>query len=167
MAIANVAFIGSDAWNAELYGSLSISSRLKSAIANGTAQFKIAAFFWKTNRALDSFLEKIDTAERNAESGKTKASEPLNLERVEKTVNSLIDLCEVLNNIHQLCVRHRLNNASRLAGGLSRLRKNADRIEEIAHWLNDVTHPDFKDKFAAGEKEFKNGETVPASEVWR
>src|ERR1700689_5381122 len=112
MNIANATFIETDAWNAELYGSLSISSRLKSAIANGTAQIKIAAFFWKTNRALDSLFEKINTALRDAESGKTKASEPLNRARVEKTVNSLMDLYEILDNIHQHCVRCRLNNAS-------------------------------------------------------
>ena len=51
--------------------------------------------------------------------------------------------------------------------GLNRLRRNADRIEEIAAWLQDSLTPDFKDAFVAAQAEFENGETVPASAVCR
>jgi hypothetical protein len=149
-----------------LYGSLSISSRLKAAISNQAAQLTIAAFFWKTNRSLESFFGKIETAIRDAESGKSK-NEPVNRARIEKAINDLINLFELLDNIHQHCVRYRLTNMSRLATGLGNLRRNADKVEELAIWLQDSLNPDFKDAFATARTEFENGETVPASEVCR
>jgi len=170
MALAAATFIGTDAWNADLYGSLSISSRLSAAIKSSAAQLKIAGFFWKTNQKIESFLDRIDSAVRDAESaaakGKSK-NEPLDRVRVEKAVNQLLDLYLILDNVYQHCVRYRLNNFSRLAGGLSRLRRNADRVNELAMWLHDVLNPDFKDAFASAGAEFENGETVPASEVCR
>ncbi len=170
MAFAAATFVGTDAWNADLYGSLSISSRLSAAIRSSTAQLKIAGFFWKTNQKIESFLSRIDSAvrdaERAAENGTAK-NEPLNHARVEKAVNQLLDLYQILDNIHQHCVRYRLNNFSRLAVGLGRLRRNADRVNELAMWLHDALNPDFKDAFASARAEFENGETVPASEVCR
>jgi hypothetical protein len=166
MALAATTFIGTDTWNAELYGSLSVSSRLKAAIANQSAQFKIAAFFWKTNRSLESFFDKIETAVRNAENGKSKNG-PVNRANIEKGINDLINLYEILDSIHQHCVRYRLNNISRLAAGFGGLRRNADKVEELAIWLQDSLNPDFKDAFATAQAEFENGETVPASEVCR
>jgi hypothetical protein len=164
MALAATTFIGTDTWNAELYGSLSVSSRLSAAIKNQAAQFKIAAFFWSTNLRIESFFGKIETAVRNAENGKSK-NEPINRASVEKAINDLINLYGILDNIHQHCVRYRLNNMSRLATGLGRLRRNADKVQELAIWLQDSLNPDFKDAFATAQAEFENGETIPASEV--
>ena len=168
MAIANATFIGTDAWNVELYGSLSISSRLSAAISSRTMQFKVAAFFYIANLRIESFLNTIDKAIRQAEEGKVKAkSVPVTPEGVRKAISGLMNLYEILDNIHHHCMRNRLNNVSRLAIGLDRLRRNADRIEELAAWLDDSLTPDFKDAFIAARVEFENGETVPASEVCR
>jgi hypothetical protein len=170
MALAAATFFGTDTWNAEVYGSLSISSRLSALLKSNAAQLKLVEFFWKTNRNIESFLDKIDNAVRNAEKAIEKGnanSEPLNRAAAEKAIGQLSDLYQILDNIHQHCVRYRLNNFSRLAVGLNRLRRNADRVDELAAWLQDVLNPDFKDAFATARAEFENGETVPTSEACR
>jgi hypothetical protein len=166
MAIANATFIGSDIWNAELYGALSISSRLSAAIANQTAQVKIAGYFWVVNRRIESFLDQIASAVHGAELGKVKSA-PKGRADVEKAISTVMNLHGVLDNIYQHSMRYRLNNVSRLAIGLNRLHRNAERVHELAMWLEDTLNPDFKDAFATAQAEFEHGETVPASEVCR
>jgi hypothetical protein len=168
MGSAAAAVIGTPLWNAELYGSLSVSSRLSALISSQAAQFKIGWFLWQLNRKLEAFLGTLDKSISDVEHGRSTAKgDAPKRETVEKSLANLMDLYRILDGIHSHCVRHRLMNVSRLAWGLKSLRSNADRIEEIASWLNDATNPqpDFRDAFAKAQEEFEKGETVPASEV--
>lgn len=167
LATATATFVGTPTWNADLYGALSVSSRLSALIASRSAQFKISMYFWSTNRKLEGFLDSVDRDIAKAEKGELKSQNKATREDVEKAIGRLIDLHCTLDNIHKECLRYRLNNSSRIAPAISRFHRNAERIEELAHWLNDMINPDYQDAFATAQAEFEKGETVPASEVCR
>ncbi len=166
----NAMFITTDSWNAELYGSLSVSSRLSAAIKSGTALLKILYFLNRANNSLGDMLNKIDKGMDDAQRGKTKPSTPGGPDRqtIEKTTCRLDELYRLLDGIHAVCRQHRVQNVSLLAPGMAKLRRNADRVSELADWLRDMLDPaGYRDAFANALREFENGEAVPASEVWR
>lgn len=168
MATANATFITTDTWNADLYGSLSVSSRLSAAIKGGTAFLKILYFLNRANSSVGGMLDKIDRGMDDAQRGKIKAAPGGGPDRdaILKTTCRLDELYRLLDGIHSVCYRHRLHNNSLLASGMAKLRRNADRISELADWLRDMLDPtSYRDAFSSALREFENGEAVPASEV--
>lgn len=161
MATLAAAYIGTDRWNAEVYGTLAFASRLAEAVKQRKLAYRVAYSFWKLNSSIDGFLDDIHNKLRKAQNGVEVSSEPVDPARIQNAIDSLHKLHMILDGIYQNAVRYRLTNHSIVAAGVSKLHRNDERVVELAEWIHDMMHPQpLEEIFTNARAEFERGETV-------
>jgi hypothetical protein len=168
MAAVAVAYIGTDRWNADVYGALSFASRLAEAVKQQRLAYQIRYFLWRVNGRIEFMLDdihaKLEEAIAEAEKGNA-PSEPSDPSRIHTAVASIQQLHAILDGIYQVAIRHRLTNNSVLAASIHRLHHNDERIVELAEWIQDLTNPaPLENIFEAARGEYERGETVVLAE---
>jgi hypothetical protein len=168
MAAVAVAYIGTDRWNADVYGTLSFASRLAEAVKQQRLAYQVRYFLWRVNGRIEFMLDdihaKLEEAIAEAQKGKA-SSEPSDPSRIHNAMASIQQLHSILDGIYRAAIHHRLTNNSALAASIHRLHRNDERIVELAEWIQDLTNPDPLEKiFDAARAEFERGETVVLAE---
>ncbi len=169
MAAVAVAYIGTDRWNADVYGTLSFASRLAEAVKQQRIAYQVRYFLWKVNGRIESMLDdvhaKLEEAIAEAEKAPATSSKSSDRSRIENAIASIQQLHVILDGIYQAANHHRLTNNSALAASIHRLHRNDERIVELAEWIQDLTNPDPLEKiFEAARAEFERGESVALAE---
>jgi len=152
-----LAGVGKDQWNASVYGSLSVASRIASAVRDRSRAFQVALLLRKQNKQLAEFLEGVHLRIEGKIPVEPSA-EPLSHEKAENALRSLRELSAQLFGIYQEAKAKRLTNHSLLAGGLSRIRIYSEDIAELADWLEGALDPKaVEDVFERARKETEEG----------
>lgn len=158
-------FFGTDQWNAEVYGSLSIASEIASMVKNRSKNILLAYKLHALNRHLARFFEQVHDqmeGKRTLPAGK----EPPTEEEYQKAVKSLQDLSRSMYVTYETCKRLRLTNNSLLAGSIARLRTYSEELSELAEWLETGGQKDvFADVFMRSEQEKERGDIYDLSQV--
>jgi len=162
--VAVLSILGSDRWNADVYGSLSVASKVSSVIKGRAQTFHLAFLLHGLNGRLKSFfndfyetMEKPTPLEQN--------QEPTS-EQVQQAILAIRKLSTSLSTTYDRAKRMRLTNNSLLAGSLSRLYTYSEDLFELADWLETLLDPTSSEnafKRAADEKE--QGQVFSLSQV--
>lgn len=129
-----LANFGRNQWNARVYGSLSIASRIASLVKDRRQAVRLAFLLRKLNNSLASFFEEIYLRIEGKIPPQSPA-EPLTAERAQNALHSLRELSTSLFETYEGAKSKRLTNNSLLAGPFSRLRTYSEDISELADWL--------------------------------
>lgn len=165
MATIAAVYIGADSWNADVYEVLSFASRLAAAIKERNAAVRLARFFGKLNRRMDDFFDEIQERLAADQDDHMAPPQPVDYDRVNEALKSLLKLHVILDGIYQRAVRHRLTNHSLLSGSLRKLHRNDERVVELAEWIRDVMHPEAVEEiFSRARSEYDRGDTVALSD---
>jgi hypothetical protein len=93
--------------------------------------------------------------------GMLPAQAPPDPQRIGDAIASLRNLHHVLREICDSATDAGLERNSLVERGLSRMRCNDERVEELADWISDMTSPQEMEKlFADAKAEYERGETV-------
>ena len=125
---------GSDAWNAELYNSLSLTSHIAAAIKDRAAALTLAVNLRRLVSKLDSILGNA----RSMIEGKTPlpvSDEPSTPQKAHNGVDTIQMISRVLSYTYESASRRRLTNNSLLASPLRRVNQLAEEFADIADWL--------------------------------
>jgi hypothetical protein len=160
MSSIAASFIGSDDWTIQVHGSISFAARLSGAIKDSHVTAQLAYCFWRVNSKLDNLFDhiydKLDEVKRGEVS-----TEPADPQRIQDAIAALRNLHHVLDGICRSAKVAGLANNSLVASGVLRLRRNDDRVLELADWITDMISPEELDRlFAKAQEEYERGETV-------
>ncbi len=161
---------GADNWNAELYESLSLAARLAiavKAVKNHGQVVKASYYLWKINGHAGKFFQEVDDILAGRNSPKpAAAAEEVTPERIQKSIDSFIEIGTSLNNVYEEARKKRLLNNSLVAGPIVALRANADRFFEMAEWFDLMLNPDrVEEIFASANAQRSRGEVYDLSQV--
>lgn len=131
---AVLADLGTGRWNARVYGSLSIASRIASMVRDRRAAVRLAILLGRLNHHLASFFEDIYQRIEGKIPTDPAAKTPTSAE-VQNALRSLRELSTSLFETYQAAKSKRLTNNSLLAGSFSRLRTYSEDISELGDWL--------------------------------
>ena len=134
MSTALLTRIGSDAWNAELYDSLSFTSHIAAAIRSRAAALSMAIQLRRLVSKLDNILDKTHSMIE----GKVpipKSDEDTTPQRVHNTIDTIQMISRVLASTYESAKRKRLTNNSLLAGPLSRVNQLSEEFADLGDWI--------------------------------
>jgi hypothetical protein len=159
--------IGSYQWNADVYGSLSVASRLAAIIKERSAFIKLSYDLRRLNSKINGFLDQFHgIMEGRIPPSQNAVSEPLTPERHENAIRLMRQLSAVLADVYLSAKRKRYTNNSLVAGPLSTLHQNAETISEMADWLVMALHPEgFEQVFDRANQERERGEVFDIGQV--
>lgn len=162
--VAVLNFLGTDRWNTELYGSLSVTSQVSSALKGGAQKIRLAYLLHILNGRLVKFFDELYEAIDHP----TPISQEQHpsKEQIQEAITTLRQLSARLNEAYEGAKRFRLTNNSFLAGSVSRLHTYADDLSELAEWLEMLIEPQsHEDAFKRAANEKEQGQVFSLSQV--
>src|SRR5208283_1944431 len=119
-AVAVLNSFGTDNWNAELYESLSLAARLSMAVKamkNHGQIVKMSYLLWRINGHTGKFFQEVEDIIAGKKTLKSPAvDEPVTSERIQKSIDSFMEIGKSLNSIYEEAQKKRLLNNSLIAG---------------------------------------------------
>ena len=163
--VAVLNMLGSDQWNAGVYGSLSVASKVSSIVRGKVQVLQLGYHLHTLNGRLKTFFNEVQETIENPASAKT-PEQPPTPEQVNQSIESLRELSIKINGVYERSKRMRLTNYSMLAGGLSRLHTYAEDLYELADWLEMLRDPEsYEAAFRRAANEREQGQVFSLSEV--
>ena len=165
MSSPTASFVGSDLWNAEVYGTLSVASRTSAAIKDTQHLLRTRWSYMCLNKHLESFLDRFYSVFERAQTGKlASCGEPPNPEQVARSLESLWSLHHSLQGVYDLSVRKGLKKKLLLAGQVAMLAQSKERLLDVIQWISEMSNPEevraMEELFALASDELERGETV-------
>jgi hypothetical protein len=165
MSTMATTFVGSDIWNAEVYGTLSVTARTCAAVKDTHHQLKTRWFYMRMNRHLESFLDNFYAVFEKAQSGTlVHAQEPATPDQIRKSLDSLWNLHHCLQGLYDLSVRKGLKRKVLLASQVEILGRSKERLLDVIQWVEEMSNPEevhaLDVLFASAAEELEQGETV-------
>jgi len=165
MSTVAASFVGSDLWNAEVYGTLSVASRTTATIKNAQHLLHTRWSYMRLNRHMDTLLESFysifDRAQRGA---LTPAKENATPEQIQKSVESLWNLHHSVQCVYDLSVRKGLKKKILLSAQVEQLAQSKERLLDVIQWVTEMSNPEdvraIDDFFNMAAEELERGETV-------
>ena len=165
MNVAVLSTFGSDLWNAEVYGSLSVASRVASMVKTKTQILHLAYSLHNLNKSLKNIFDTLHEAiehPRNVEP----PAEPATPDQMIRAIAIIRELSTSLDNSYQRAKRARLTNNSLIAGALSRLHTYSEDLVELGDWLEMLLKPEEVNAiFDRANQEIERGEVFDLSRV--
>jgi hypothetical protein len=158
---------GSDRWNAEVYGSLSVASQISSMVKSRAQVLTLAYHLRRLNSRLKTFFRETDEVMEGKRklNGDTE-SEPVTRERIEQSLQTISRLHETLNGIYDQARKQRLTNNSLVAGPLNTLRSYAEEMLDLADWIEVACQSeDVESIFERAHQEKQRGEVIYLAQV--
>jgi len=169
MASATVVLthLGTDQWDAEVYGVLSMASRLAAMVKSRGQTLHLAYSFWRLNSSLANFFDEVrDSMEGKARQQKQDAATPVTPERIENAIRGLREVHVKIETIYEAARRARLTNNSLVAMPLRSVHSYSDDILELAELLEAFQNSEgVKAVFDRSAQERARGEIYDLAEV--
>ncbi|WP_128914918.1 hypothetical protein [Granulicella sibirica] len=158
--------VGTDMWNAEVYGGLSVASRMSATIRQGRNTLKIRWAFMRLNGIMTGFLEhfylvlegKVPASDTSA------ATEMPSADRVERAMEGLWNLHHAIEGLYDTGVRKGFRQRTLLRDQMATLEKNKELLVDMIQWLSQMTDSEemtrINELFDLAEAEIERGETV-------
>lgn len=130
---AVLANFGTDQWNADVYESLSVASRLSSMVKDSTQSFYLAYHLRRLNSRLDGLFGEVFAMIEGKKA--IPPSDPPTPERIRNAINSMYQLHSVLSQIFNSAKCRRLTNNSLFSSQVRKLAQMSENALEFAEWL--------------------------------
>jgi hypothetical protein len=158
LAAAN-ALAGYD-FSAEVYGTLSLASRMASTMKNRANVLRLAYNLHNVNRKLQSLFDTVDEAVTGKrQPAQTKNQEPPTPARLRASADSLEELARTIDYVLEASRRVGLCNNSLTAGPLRKFKAYRERLVDLADWLELIAEPKATaELFARAAQERERGE---------
>jgi len=151
-----------DRWNADVYGTMALASRLSSLVKNRAATLKLAYSLRGLNSALANFFKEI---RKGIKRGTPKDSH-ITPERVLEASETLFKLHGLIGALYDVCRHDRLTNNTSIAGTLGSIKDYNDEILELAEVLRLSLKPEVIQAICdRANAERERGEVFDLSEV--
>lgn len=160
-----VSNFGSDHWDADVYGVMSMASRLAGLVKTRAQTIRLGYNLWQLHSLLGDFFKLV---RENAEGQRQAAREEVTPERVTEMIRTLRLMYFKLEALYEAARRARLTNNSILAMPLRSIHTYSDDVLELAELLEAYQNKEGIDAIfdrAAGEK--ARGEIYDLAEIER
>jgi hypothetical protein len=151
-------------WDAQIYGTLSIVSRLAVGVRNKANVLRIAYSLHKVNRSLQALLDKV----HGAMEGKTsaKADEPTSESRLRQTADNLTRMHHTIEYVYESLRRVGMTNNSLTASTLRTLRAHGESVLDLADWFETISQSEeVKAIFERSREEKNKGDVYEINQV--
>ncbi len=157
--------LGTYNWNARIYDSLALASRLAATVKNRGHVLRLAYNFRNLDKNLSEFLEILNKSME----GKRKADpnvEPVTPQTLRSSADNLEQLYLTLDYIVEASRRAGLMNNSLTAGSVRGIQKNVEPIGNLADWFDLASQPEATDQiFEIAKQEKERGELSDLAQV--
>jgi DNA-binding PucR family transcriptional regulator len=152
-----------DRWNAEIYDSLSLASRISALLkANGQA-FKVLWFMRRLNAALNIFFSDIHAAIEGRVRFEKQSGKPVTISEVRY---KLTELHRLTSAVYESGRKSGFTNNSFLSLSFRKLRRHTEGVEDLIDWLDALDNePETRKLFERAEREARMGELFDTSKV--
>jgi hypothetical protein len=152
-------------WNTQLYGVLSVASRLAVAVKKKGHVLRLSLAFRKANHCLESMFEKV----RMVMDGKIPVNpntEPVTPQVIRRTYDTLIHLHQTMKYISESCERAGLGNNSLTASALRKFHIHQEAILDLADWFEVASEPEqIIQIFDRAKREIEQGDVFDLDSV--
>ncbi len=164
---AALATISSDHWNADVYGSLSVAFQIAALVKHRAQVIRVAFIVRRFSNSVGDSIDLLHAVmQGKAVPPSDSSSEPMTPERGQNAVRMLRDLSNAMDEIYDKAKWHGLTNYSLVAGSFLKLQGQAERILEIADWLELILEPEsIESLFDRARAEQEQGEVYNLSQV--
>jgi len=155
-------FVGSDSWNADAYGALSVTYRISSYIRQHSVARNLAGKLWNIDRRLAKVMEDIYAAAEHPPAVPEPMPSP---ERLTAAIGALRNIHTAVEELYGNLQIKGLTNQSLIATPLMSLRSHADDILDLAEWLELAMNPEVENVFAKSLEDYRRGEFVSLESI--
>jgi hypothetical protein len=150
----------------QVYGVLSLASKIAAQVKNRANAFRFALWLRNINRDLTNFLDNIHAIIEGRKPAPKPSGEPINRERLARTVDDLEHLYRVIEYIYESSRRAGLTNSTLTAGTLRSLKNRNEALLDLADWLEALSEPDkYNRLFERAAREKEAGELLDLHQV--
>jgi hypothetical protein len=162
--------VGSDLWNARLFAGLALASELTASLkrpsrvaSSSIAERKNLRQLEELNRSVDDMLATFDRAIEQQQLDSVPSSAP--------TIEDYRSARDFVLRLHALCasvlvLQEGVRTSPRVQSGIAQLQANAERLLDLADWLDAMSMPEeIEARFSALEEDMAKGDVVPWSAV--
>jgi hypothetical protein len=162
-AISNA--FGTYDWDAQVYGALSVASRVAATVKNRANVLRIAYHLHGLNKTLTNFFETVH-ATMEGKKPVDPSAKPVTPERLRSIADNLEHLHRIIEYVYESLRRAGLTNNSLTAGSLQSIRKYGEELLSLADWFELMSEPQqVKAIFDRAEQESERGEIHDLNQV--
>lgn len=155
---AAIATLTSAEFQNEVYGTVSVATRLAAAVTNRAHVMRVALYLHRTNRSVKSLLDLVDdilSGKRTVELT-DQAATPQKMQELADNIEYLVRIMEYQ---YEAMRRVRLTNNSLTAQSLQTFHSNMEPLKDLADWIDVSAKPEEIDSvFARAKAETERGE---------
>ncbi len=157
--------LGTYNWNAKVYDTLALASRLAAAVKNRGNTIRIAYHLRELNGSLERLIDLINRSMRG-ESKAAPNSEPVTSQTLRSNADNFEQMYRTLDYILECSRRAGLTNNSLTASSVRSLQRHVDPIANLADWFDLASQPEAVGRiFERARKEREHGELTDLAEV--
>lgn len=145
---------GTYEWDAQLYGALSLGSRVSLAIRSRANRLLLAYHLRFFDKSLNTFFGKVNDALEGRIPPDPNA-EPVTSERLKDAADNLEHLSRIIDNVHESLRRAGLTNDSLTAGYLRSIYKHREQLLDLSDWCELAAQPEQVDEIFKGAQQEK------------
>jgi hypothetical protein len=139
-AVAVLSNFDNDRWDADMYGAMSLASRLSALVKDRSATFRLAYKLWNLDNILRGLMNQVHDSLETGKGEGTK--EEVTGDRIHEVIQGLRRLCGLLDKIHVAAKMAGLTNNTVTAMALNSIRKRSEDILELSEWFEISLEPE-------------------------
>jgi hypothetical protein len=157
--------LGMHNWNARVYDTLALASRLAAAVKNRSNVVRIAYSLHDLNKTVDKFIGTVNSA-MNGELEPDPNAEAVTPETLRSNADNFENLYRTLDYIVEGSRRVGLTNNSLTAASVRGLQKNLEAIGNLADWFDLASQPEAINQiFEMAQHEKERGDLIDLARV--
>lgn len=162
VAVAVLNNFGNDQWNADVYDTMALASRLSTLVKDRSKTIGISYRLYGLNSKLNALFKQI-YARLEGPAGEERVFTP---EETQDAIRSLRKLCGLLDTLFEAGRRSRLTNNSLTASWLNSIHVYSDELQELAQII-ELTLDEYHLKFVyeRASKERESGDVFDISQI--
>jgi hypothetical protein len=157
--------LGTHNWNARVYDTLALASRLAAAVKNKGNVLRIAYRLRDLNKTVAEFVGVVNSA-MNGELKPNPNAETITPETLRSNADNFEQLYRTLDYIVEASRRAGLTNNSLTSASVRGLQKNLDAIGNLADWFDLASQPEVINQiFETAKQERERGDLIDLARV--
>jgi len=157
--------LGTYNWNAKVYNTLALASRVAAAVKNRGNVIRIASSFRKLDKSLETLIDVINSSMKG-ESRAVPTAEPVTPQTLRSNADNFEQMYRTLDYILECSRRARLTNNSLTAAHIRSLQRHVEPLANLADWFDLASQPEAVGRiFEKARKERENGELTDLAQV--
>jgi len=157
--------LGTHNWNARVYDTLALASRLAAAVKNKGNVLRIAYHLRDLNKTVAKFVGVVDSAMKG-ELKPNPNAETITPETLRSNADNFEQLYRTLDYIVEASRRAGLTNNSLTSASVRGLQKNLDAIGNLADWFDLASQPEAVNQiFETAKQERERGDLIDLARV--